>query len=650
MLALQKLATGALAALLMFSGLAIAPAAAEERPLTPSVVGGESSENPGFVAALLIKAQPDAGLAQFCGGTLISSTIVLTAAHCVDWTVAADIDVAIGETLLSSITPADRLEVAEIAIHSGWVTGGIVETDLALLRLSTPVLGAPPIQLEDNTTEPTVPRQLPAVCWGYVDPDRTVLLDSMQMAPVWAVSGPATSPAEGAALCLLVDPVDDFCIGGLSTGTCQGDSGGPIFGETLVGSGILEVVGVVSFGPASRCLHPTLYDAAQSIAPYKSWIDSTMAGWAVAPSAPLTPAVMAGDGSASVSWTAPTSDGGDRNLTYDVTGSPGGTCTTTSTSCVIPGLTNGVAYSFAVTATNGGGTGPTASTDTVTPLGLPTAPGTPTVVRGDATATLSWSAPASNGGDPALSYTVTGIPGGSCTTITFSCEITGLTNGVEHTFSVTATNSVGSGTGSASSAGAVPVAVLLDCSGTVAHDFTDVGLSFATNDIGCIFALEVTTGTSPTTYTPSDFVTREQMAAFIARLYRTITGNECGTVATPFTDIADSFAAADISCIYGLGVTTGTSDTAYSPGDRVTRAEMAAFLARLYRTITGNSCDSTDTPFTDIGGLSAAADIGCIFGLGVTTGTSPTTYAPDDHVTREQMAAFIARLYRTITS
>jgi secreted trypsin-like serine protease len=650
MRALQKLITSALAVLWMLSGLASAPAAAEDRPLTPLVVGGESTENPGYVAALLIKAEADAGVAQFCGGTLISSTIVLTAAHCVDWTTAADIDVAIGKTLLSSIAPADRIDVDEIAFHSGWVTGGILETDLALLQLSTPVLGAPPIQLEDNTAEPIAPRQLIAVGWGYVDPARTMLLDPMQAATVWAVSGPATSPGDGAALCLLVDPVDDFCVGGLTTGICQGDSGSPILGETFVGSGILEVVGVVSFGPASQCLHPSLYDAAQSIAPYKSWIDSTMADWADLPSAPVTPMATWGNGSVSVSWTAPTSDGGDSNLTYDVTGSPGGTCTTTSSSCVVPGLTNGVEYGFTITATNGGGTGPSAITNSVTPLGPPTAPGIPTVERGDATANLSWSAPTSNGGDPNLSYAVTGTPSGSCTTITLSCEITGLPNGVEHTFSVTATNGAGTGPGSAPSPGAVPVAVLLDCSGAVAHDFIDVGSSFATNDIGCIFALEVTTGTSPTTYAPSAFVTRDQMAAFIARLYRAITGNECGIGPTPFTDIADSFAATDISCIYSLGVTTGTSDTTFSPGDRVTRAQMAAFIARLYRTITGNECGPGPTPFTDISGLFATADIGCIFELGVTTGTSSTTYAPDDHVTREQMAAFLALLYRTITA
>ena len=42
------------------------------------------------------------------------------------------------------------------------------------------------------------------------------------------------------------------------------------------------------------------------------------------------------------------------------------------------------------------------------------------------------------------------------------------------------------------------------------------------------------------------------------------------------------------------------------------------------------------------------AAIGQIFGLGVTTGTTDTTYSPSNNVTREQMASFVARMYRAL--
>ena len=47
-------------------------------------------------------------------------------------------------------------------------------------------------------------------------------------------------------------------------------------------------------------------------------------------------------------------------------------------------------------------------------------------------------------------------------------------------------------------------------------------------------------------------------------------------------------------------------------------------------------------------GVISAADIACIHGLGITTGTSPTTYRPDDPVDRDQMASFLARLWRAL--
>ena len=170
--------------------------------------------------------------------------------------------------------------------------------------------------------------------------------------------------------------------------------------------------------------------------------------------------------------------------------------------------------------------------------------------------------------------------------------------------------------------------------------------SFAFHEVACLFGLDLTTGTSAITYSPADFVTREQMAAFLARLWREV-GRVCPDPLVPFTDVGSaSFAFADIGCIYGLGVTTGTSATTYSPADFVTREQMAAFLARIWRAFE-HTCPSDSGPFVDVPLESFAFDdIGCIYGLGVTTGTSPTTYSPADFVTREQMAAFLARLWR----
>ena len=173
----------------------------------------------------------------------------------------------------------------------------------------------------------------------------------------------------------------------------------------------------------------------------------------------------------------------------------------------------------------------------------------------------------------------------------------------------------------------------------------------AAQAIACIYALGITTGTSPTTYSPANSVTRAQMASFLARLYKAVAGTDAPITDTPFTDVATTSSAYnDIGRIYGLGITTGTSPTTYSPGTNVTRAQMASFLARLYKATTGTEAPITDTPFTDVATTSSAYDdIGRIYGLGITTGTSPTTYSPANNVTRAQMASFLARLYEPTT-
>ena len=180
-----------------------------------------------------------------------------------------------------------------------------------------------------------------------------------------------------------------------------------------------------------------------------------------APSAPTGVAATRGDGSAIVTWTAPVSTGGAVVTAYIATASPGGrTCDWSggAFTCTITGLDNGIAHSIGVVAVNAVGPGPSAiAPNAVTPSTVPGAPTGASAIAGIGTATVSWSAPALDGGSTISGYTVLASPGAATCTTTgaLSCTITGLTAGEAYTFTVRAGNAAGTGAASAATSAVV---------------------------------------------------------------------------------------------------------------------------------------------------------------------------------------------------
>ena len=183
----------------------------------------------------------------------------------------------------------------------------------------------------------------------------------------------------------------------------------------------------------------------------------------VVPDAPtIGTATKTGTTTASLTFLPPASNGGRPVTLYTATSLPGSiTATGTSSPIAITGLTSGTAYTFTVTATNSIGTSsPSQASNTATTDYInPNSPGAPTVgtatKTGATTATVAFTAPASDGGYAITNYTAISSPGGITGTLaqagSGTIPVTGLTPGTEYTFVVFATNSQGDGINSSAS-------------------------------------------------------------------------------------------------------------------------------------------------------------------------------------------------------
>jgi hypothetical protein len=189
-------------------------------------------------------------------------------------------------------------------------------------------------------------------------------------------------------------------------------------------------------------------------------------------------------------------------------------------------------------------------------------------------------------------------------------------------------------------AGTVPLlAAPLDPGGT----FRDDDGNIHEPSIEAIAAAGITKGCNPPVndrYCPADSVSRGEMAAFLVRALDL----EPATL-DYFSDDAGSVFEADINSLARSGITKGCNPPAndrFCADGSVTREQMAAFLARAY----GYDDDGGGDRFVDDDDSLFAGDIDRLATAGITLGCNPpvnSMFCPSRPVRRDEMASFLAR-------
>ena len=157
----------------------------------------------------------------------------------------------------------------------------------------------------------------------------------------------------------------------------------------------------------------------------------------------------------------------------------------------------------------------------------------------------------------------------------------------------------------------------------------------------------ITTGCGNGNFCPSGLVTRDQMAAFLVRAIEGDPPSNLCAAGSPFSDVPwNVWYCSHVKRLVDLAITGGCGQGKYCPGNLVTREQMAAFIVRAKEGEPPQNYCGGVAPFKDVPASAwSCGYIKKLVELGITQGCGNGNYCPGANVSREQMAAFLARAF-----
>lgn len=241
-----------------------------------SVIGGADAPAGAFPSIVaIVKRGSFSPIGRlFCGGTIVESTWILTAAHCLfdsNTNLLRDpstIRVIGGIENLRSDTGLEETVVTNIIVHPDYDHGTSNKNDIALLELATP-LAQPASDLYLGERSGLDGAQADVVGWGatfFVTPRLATYPAQLQSAVVPIVPMTVCNAPNSFANTLVDSQIcAGFPEGGVDA--CAGDSGGPLYVNV---NGVREQAGIVSFGRG--CALPNLYGIYTSVPAFAVWL------------------------------------------------------------------------------------------------------------------------------------------------------------------------------------------------------------------------------------------------------------------------------------------------------------------------------------------------------------------------------------------